>query len=139
MRSVRKYTGEAFLSGMENAREKGKHIGRPQTTKDDIPAVFYKHYPAFSAGKMKTLNIGFNAEIEVAAPEVWSLVTSPTQITNGTYVFVAKQKNGTTISYLPNTTASAKNVLQVNTTLFDLTTSVLESIVVPADARWTFP
>ena len=91
---------------------------------------------AFYAGKMKTLKIGFNAEIEEAAPEVWSLVTSPTQITDGTYVFVAKQKNGTTISYLPNATASAKNVLQVNTTLFDLTTSVLESIVVPEDARW---
>jgi len=39
-------------SGMENAREKGKHIGRPQTTKDDIPAVFYKHYPAYMAGKL---------------------------------------------------------------------------------------
>ena len=37
---------------MANAAAKGKHIGRPQTTKDDIPAVFYKHYPAFSAGKM---------------------------------------------------------------------------------------
>ena len=41
-------------SGMENAREKGKHIGRPQTTKNDIPSVFYKHYPAFMAG---TLNV----------------------------------------------------------------------------------
>ena len=39
-------------SGMENAREKGKHIGRPQTTKNDIPAVFYKHYPAYMAGKL---------------------------------------------------------------------------------------
>ena len=39
-------------SGMENAREKGKHIGRPQTTKNDIPAVFYKHYPAFMAKQM---------------------------------------------------------------------------------------
>jgi len=39
-------------SGMENAREKAKRIGRPQTTKEDIPAVFYKHYPAFAAGKM---------------------------------------------------------------------------------------
>lgn len=39
-------------SGMENAREKGKHIGRPQTTKDDIPTVFYKHYPAYMAGKL---------------------------------------------------------------------------------------
>lgn len=39
-------------SGMANARDKGKHIGRPQTTKDDIPAVFYKHYPAYMAGKL---------------------------------------------------------------------------------------
>ena len=39
-------------SGMANAKAKGKKVGRPQTTKDDIPAVFYKHYPAFSAGKM---------------------------------------------------------------------------------------
>ena len=37
---------------MANARDKGKHIGRPQTTKDDIPAVFYKHYPAYMAGKL---------------------------------------------------------------------------------------
>ena len=39
-------------SGMANARAKGKHIGRKPTTKDDIPAVFYKHYPAYVAGKM---------------------------------------------------------------------------------------
>ena len=39
-------------SGMANARDKGKHIGRPQTTKNDIPAVFYKHYPAYMAGKL---------------------------------------------------------------------------------------
>ena len=39
-------------SGMANAKAKGKKVGRPQTTKDNIPAVFYKHYPAFSAGKM---------------------------------------------------------------------------------------
>ena len=39
-------------SGMANAAIKGKHIGRPQTTKNDIPAVFYKHYPAFMAKQM---------------------------------------------------------------------------------------
>ena len=39
-------------SGMENAKSKGKRIGRPQTTKEDIPTVFYKHYPAFVAGSM---------------------------------------------------------------------------------------
>ena len=39
-------------SGMANAKAKGKRIGRPLTTKDDIPAVLYKHFPAYSAGKM---------------------------------------------------------------------------------------
>lgn len=39
-------------SGMANAKAKGKKIGRPSTTKDSIPAVFYKHYPAYVAGKL---------------------------------------------------------------------------------------
>jgi len=39
-------------SGMANAKAKGKPIGRPKTTKDDIPAVFFKHYPALMAGTM---------------------------------------------------------------------------------------
>ena len=39
-------------SGMANAAAKGKQIGRPQTTKEDIPAIFYKHYPAYAAGKL---------------------------------------------------------------------------------------
>lgn len=43
---------ERVRSGMANAKAKGKHVGRPQTTKEDIPASFYKHYPAYVAGKM---------------------------------------------------------------------------------------
>ena len=39
-------------AGMANAKAKGKKVGRPQTTKDDIPAVFYKHFPAFASGNM---------------------------------------------------------------------------------------
>ena len=39
-------------SGMANAAAKGKQIGRPQTTKEDIPTIFYKHYPAYVAGKL---------------------------------------------------------------------------------------
>ena len=39
-------------SGMANAKSKGKQIGRKPITKDDIPAIFYRHYPAFAAGKM---------------------------------------------------------------------------------------
>ena len=39
-------------SGMQNAKAKGKKLGRKPTTKDDIPAIFYKHYPALMAGTM---------------------------------------------------------------------------------------
>ena len=39
-------------SGMENARAKGKRIGRPRITKDSIPAVFYRHYPAYRNGSL---------------------------------------------------------------------------------------
>jgi DNA invertase Pin-like site-specific DNA recombinase len=39
-------------SGMMNARSKGKKIGRPRSTKDDIPPLFYKHYPTFAAGQI---------------------------------------------------------------------------------------
>ena len=39
-------------SGLQNAREKGRVGGRPRTTTNDIPPIFYKHYPAFVAGTM---------------------------------------------------------------------------------------
>lgn len=43
---------ERVRSGMANAKAKGVKIGRPQATKDDIPAIFYKHYPAFVQGSL---------------------------------------------------------------------------------------
>ena len=39
-------------SGMANAKAKGIQIGRPQTTKDDIPALFLKHYPSYKCGML---------------------------------------------------------------------------------------
>ena len=39
-------------SGMANAKARGAKVGRPKLTKKDIPAMFYKHYPAYAAGKM---------------------------------------------------------------------------------------
>ena len=39
-------------SGMANAKAKGKLIGRRPTTKDDIPAIFFRHYPTYASGKM---------------------------------------------------------------------------------------
>ena len=47
-------------SGMENARAKGRQIGRPQVSKEDIPASFLRHYPAY---KRKQLNVSELARV----------------------------------------------------------------------------
>ena len=39
-------------SGMENAKAKGKQIGRPQVTSDDVPSGFLRHYPAYKRGQL---------------------------------------------------------------------------------------
>ena len=39
-------------TGMENARTKGRKIGRPQTTIDQIPSGFLRHYPAYKSGQL---------------------------------------------------------------------------------------
>ena len=39
-------------SGMANAKAKGKQIGRRPTTKEDIPAIFFRHYPIYASGRM---------------------------------------------------------------------------------------
>ena len=59
-------------SGMENAKAKGKKVGRPQTTKDNIPPIFYKHYPAYLIGK---LNISELAKIcDLSRPTVYKYI-----------------------------------------------------------------
>ena len=47
-------------SGMANARAKGKQIGRPQVSKEDIPASFLRHYVAY---KNKQLNVSELARV----------------------------------------------------------------------------
>ena len=39
-------------SGMENAKAKGKQIGRPQVTVDDVPSGFLRHYPTYKRGQL---------------------------------------------------------------------------------------
>ena len=39
-------------SGMANAKAKGKRIGRPETTVEDIPAIFFRHFPAYNSGAL---------------------------------------------------------------------------------------
>ena len=50
----REITIQRIKSGMENAKAKGKHIGRYKTTENDIPAVFFRYYPQYANG---TINL----------------------------------------------------------------------------------
>lgn len=47
-------------SGMANARAKGKRIGRPQVTVEDLLSAFLRHYPAYQKG---TLNVSELARV----------------------------------------------------------------------------
>ena len=46
----RNITSQRVKSGMRNAKSKGKTLGRPRLTTDDIPNVFYKHYAQYKSG-----------------------------------------------------------------------------------------
>ncbi|CEN26588.1 recombinase family protein [Paraclostridium sordellii] len=50
----RNMISQRVKSGMANAKSKGKIIGRPTTTVDDIPSIFLKHYPKY---KNKQINV----------------------------------------------------------------------------------
>ena len=43
---------ERVRSGMANAKAKGKQIGRPRLSLEDIPASFLRHYPAYKKGQL---------------------------------------------------------------------------------------
>ena len=54
---------------LQHAKAQGKKLGRRPTTKDDIPPIFYKHYPAFMSG---TLNVSELARIcDLSRPTVY--------------------------------------------------------------------
>ena len=44
-----------FFEG--NARTKGANIGRPQVTKEDIPASFLQNYPSLKSGKLNVSEV----------------------------------------------------------------------------------
>ena len=48
----RNIISQRVKSGMENAKANGKAIGRPATTSDDIPSIFYRHYPKYQKGEI---------------------------------------------------------------------------------------
>ncbi len=48
----REITIQRIKSGLENAKAKGKRLGRKETTIDDIPSSFYRYYPQFKSGNI---------------------------------------------------------------------------------------
>ena len=50
-------------SGLANAASKGARIGRPPLTKDDIPQMFYRHYPAYKNGQLNVSELARVCEL----------------------------------------------------------------------------
>lgn len=50
----RNMISQRVKSGMANAKSKGKVIGRPKVTSDDVPSIFLKHYLKY---KNKQINV----------------------------------------------------------------------------------
>ena len=54
---------ERVRSGMANAKAKGVKLGRPQITRDDIPQIFYRHYPAYKNGQLNVSELARVCEL----------------------------------------------------------------------------
>ena len=46
----RNIISQRVISGMKNAAAKGKQIGRPETTKNNLPDKFWKYYQMYKSG-----------------------------------------------------------------------------------------
>lgn len=44
---------ERVKSGLDNAKNKGRKLGRPALTLDKLPNMFFKYYDDYKSGKMK--------------------------------------------------------------------------------------
>ena len=54
---------ERVRSGIANAKAKGVKIGRPSLQKEDIPPIFYRHYPAYKSGKLNVSELARVCEL----------------------------------------------------------------------------
>jgi len=65
----RNIISQRVKSGIANAREKGSIIGRPKTSKDNVPQMFLKFYPMYKTGKLNKLN--FARICKISYPSVY--------------------------------------------------------------------
>ena len=65
----RNIISQRVKSGMQNAKAKGKKIGRPAVSAEDIPSVFYKHYPKYKKGEINKKE--FSRLCKVSYPTIY--------------------------------------------------------------------
>ena len=68
----RNMISQRVKSGMENAKAKGKTIGRPATTPDDIPSIFYQHYPKYQKGEINKKE--FSRLCDLSYPTIYKYI-----------------------------------------------------------------
>lgn len=68
----RNMISQRVKSGMENAKAKGKTIGRPATTADDIPSIFYRHYPKYQKGEINKKE--FSRLCDLSYPTIYKYI-----------------------------------------------------------------
>ncbi|WP_276966719.1 recombinase family protein [Bacteroides graminisolvens] len=68
----RNMISQRVKSGMENAKAKGKAIGRPATTPDDIPSIFYRHYPKYQKGEINKKE--FSRLCDLSYPTIYKYI-----------------------------------------------------------------
>lgn len=69
----RNMISQRVKSGMENARAKGKVIGRHKTTKDNLPKIFIKNYEKYKNGQITKMDLSRLSEISY--PTVYKYIS----------------------------------------------------------------
>ena len=59
----REMTVTRIKSGLENAKAKGKKLGRPYLTKEKLPPKFFRYYPAYKAQNMSATDFARVCEV----------------------------------------------------------------------------
>lgn len=59
-------------SGLANKKAQGVKLGRPELTKDDLPAVFFKYYPEYKSGKMNVSE--FARVCDISRPTIYRYI-----------------------------------------------------------------
>ena len=63
---------QRIKSGIDNAKDKGKKLGRPKTEVDNIPYAFYKHYQKYKKGQITKKDL--SRLCELSYPSIYKYI-----------------------------------------------------------------